>query len=376
MFKKHYLVHVVLRGGTTKITISIRKGWRNRLDGYSGFSQILDHMDDQEKTTFICPFGTFAHRRMPFGLCNVPATFQRYMNAIFADYSENIMEVFVDDFSVYGTSFDNCLNNLNKVLQRCGDQYLVLNWEKCHFMVSKGIVLGHRISKRGIEVDREKIEAIEKLPYPKDIRGIRSFLDHASFYRRFIKDLSKISKPLTNLLQKDVPFSFNDNCVDSFNILKNDLISDPIVQPPNVNFPFEIMCDASYYFVGVVLGQRVDKKLNIIYYASKTLDGAQRNYATTKKEFLVVIFACDKFRPYIVDSKVTVHTDHSSIKYLMNKKDGKPRLIRWVLLLQEFDLHIVERKGEDNPVADHLSRMENIPIDHISINDSFPNEQL
>jgi hypothetical protein len=113
--------------------------------------------------------------------------------------------------------------------------------------------------------------------------------------------------------------------------------------------------------------------LNDIYYASKTLDGAQRNYAITEKEFLVVIFACDKFRPYIVDSKVT---DHSAIKYLMNKKDAKPRLIRWVLLLQEFDLHIVERKGEDNHVADHLSRMENIPIDPIPINDSFPNKQL
>jgi hypothetical protein len=137
------------------------------------------------------------------------------------------------------------------------------------------------------------------------------------------------------------------------------------------------MCDASDYVVGTVLGQRVDKKLNVIYYASKTLvDGAQKNYDTTEKEFLAVIFVCDKFISYIVDSKVTVHTDHSPIKYLMNKKDSKPRLIRWLLLLQEFDLHIVERKGKDNPVADHLSRMENIPNDLIPINDSLPNEQL
>jgi hypothetical protein len=136
------------------------------------------------------------------------------------------------------------------------------------------------------------------------------------------------------------------------------------------------MCDASDYAVGAVLGQRVDKKLNVIYYASKTLDGAQKNCATTEKEFLVVIFACDKFRSYIVDSKVTVHTDHSAIKYLMNKKDAKIRLIRWVLLLQEFDLHIVKRKGEDNPVADHLSRMENIPNDRIAISDSFLNGKL
>jgi hypothetical protein len=127
-------------------------------------------------------------------------------------------------------------------------------------------------------------EVIEKIPYPRDVRGIRSFLRHAGFYRRFIKDFSKISKPLTNLLQKDVPFSFNDDCVESFNILKNALISSPIIQPPNWNLPFEIMCDASDYAIRAVLGQQVDKKLNVIYYASKTLDGAQNNYATTEEK--------------------------------------------------------------------------------------------
>jgi hypothetical protein len=135
------------------------------------------------------------------------------------------------------------------------------------------------------------------------------------------------------------------------------------------------MCDASDFAVGAVLGQRVDKKLNVIHYASKTLDAAQKNYATTEKEFLAIIFACDKFRPYIVDSKVTIHTDHAAIRYLMAKKDSKPRLIRWVLLLQEFDLHIVDRKGAENLVADNLSRLENI-FYHIPVNDSFPNEQL
>ena len=136
------------------------------------------------------------------------------------------------------------------------------------------------------------------------------------------------------------------------------------------------MCDSSDFVVGAVLGQRVDKKLNVIHYASKTLDSAQKNYATTEKEFLAVVFACDKFRQYIVDSKVIIHTDHAAIKYLMQKKDAKPRLIRWVLLLQEFDLQIVDRKGEDNPVADNLSRMEDIPHDPIPVNDSFPDEQL
>ena len=114
--------------------------------------------------------------------------------------------------------------------------------------------------------------------------------------------------------------------------------------------------------------------MNVIHYASKTLDSAQKNYATTEKEYLAVVFACDKFRQYIVDSKVIIHTDHAAIKYLMQKKDAKPRLIRWVLLLQEFDLQIVDRKGEDNPVADNLSRMEDIPQDPIPVNDSFPDE--
>jgi hypothetical protein len=136
------------------------------------------------------------------------------------------------------------------------------------------------------------------------------------------------------------------------------------------------MCDASDFAVGAILGQRVDKKLNVIHYASKTLDVAQKNYATTEKEFLAIVFACDKFRPYIVDSKVTIHTDYAAIRYLMEKKDAKPRLIRWVLLLQEFDLHIVDRKGAENDVADNLSRLENISYDPILVNGSFPNEQL
>ena len=150
---------------------------------------------------------------MPFGLCNAPATFQRCTTARFSDFCEKIVEVFIDDFSIYGTSFDDCLSNLDRFLQRCEQISLVLNWEKCHFMVNEGIVLGHKISERCIEVDKAKVDAIEKMPCPKDIKGIRSFLGHVGFYRRFITDFSKISRPLTNLLQKDVPFVFYDDCV-------------------------------------------------------------------------------------------------------------------------------------------------------------------
>ena len=152
-------------------------------------------------------------------------------------------------------------------------------------MVNEGIVLGHKISERGIEVDKAKVHPTEKMSCPKDIKVIRSFLGHAGFYRRFIKDFSKISRPLTKLLQKDVPFVCDDDCVEAFEILKKALISAPIVQPPDWNLPFEIMCDASDYSVGAVLGQIVDKKLNVIQYPSKTLDSAQRNYATIEENF-------------------------------------------------------------------------------------------
>ena len=153
-------------------------------------------------------------------------------------------------------------------------------------MVNEGIVLGHKISERGIEVDKAKVDAIEKMPCPRDIKGIRSFLGHAGFYRRFIKDFSKISRPLTNLLQKDIPFVFDDDCVEAFEILKKALITTPIVQPPDWNLPFEIMCHASDYPVGAILGQRVDKKLNVIQYASKTLDNALEKFCYYSKRIL------------------------------------------------------------------------------------------
>ncbi|KAM6579410.1 hypothetical protein CsatA_003184 [Cannabis sativa] len=349
------------------------------LDGYSGYHQIAIAPEDQEKTTFTCPYGTFAFRRMPFGLCNAPATFQRCMMAIFSDLIEKCIEVFMDDFSVFGSSFDQCLSNLELVLARCEDSNLVLNWEKCHFMVTEGIVLGHKISKEGIEVDRAKVSTIENLPPPISVKGVRSFLGHAGFYRRFIKDFSKVAKPLSNLLASGVPFEFGKDCLEAFQILKAKLISAPIVTTPNWELPFEIMCDASDYAIGAVLGQRVDKVFRTIYYASKTLNDAQLNYATTEKEMLAIVFACDKFRPYLIGNKVIVYTDHSAIKYLMTKKDAKPRLIRWVLLLQEFDLDIKDKKGTENLVADHLSRLEleeSQNTKEVQINEQFPDEQL
>ena len=180
-----------------------------------------------------------------------------------------------------GKSFNNCLQNLRHALIRCEETNLVLNWEKCHFMVKEGIVLGHRISARGIKVDKAKIETIEKLPHPSSVKGIRSFLGHAGFYRRFIKYFSKIAKLLSNLLVQGAPFEFHNQCMHAFSFLKDKLVSAPIAVAPNQDLPFELMCDASNYAIGAaVLGQKRDRIFQVIYYESQTLNDVQLNYAT------------------------------------------------------------------------------------------------
>ncbi|XP_073317240.1 uncharacterized protein [Primulina huaijiensis] len=234
------------------------------LDGYSGYNQITIAPEDQEKTTFTWPYGTFAFRRMPFGLCNAPATFQRCMTAIFHDMIETFLEIFMDDFSIFGATFDECLQNLRSVLKRCEATNLVLNWEKCHFMVQEGIVLGHKVSENGIAVDKAKVEVIKNLPPPTSMKG-------------------------------------------AYEDLKERLVTAPVLVAPDWDLPFEVMCDASDTAVGAVLGQRQNKVFHTIYYAK-----------------------------------------------------------------------IKDKKGVENVVADHLSRLElvsNDSVDH-AINDWFPDEQL
>ncbi|CAN6579032.1 unnamed protein product [Malus baccata var. baccata] len=238
---------------------------------WKGYNQIPVALEDQEKTTITCHFGTFAYRIMPFGLCNAPVTFQHCMMSIFTRLVEHVVE------------------NLSLVIERCIKTNLVLNWEKCHFMVKQGIVLGQLISNRDIEAFRK---------------------------------------------------------------LKTLLTTTPIIPAPNWGLPFELI---------------------------RTLNDAQLNYATTEKELLAVVFALEKFRSYLVGAKVIVYIDHAALKYLLSKKDAKPRLIRWILLLQEFDIEIRDKKGNENVVADHLSRLI-IPTaseeDSLPLSESFPDEQL
>ena len=230
----------------------------------------------------------------------------------------------------------------------------------------------------GLKVDQAKVSIIKNLLPPTTVKGIRSFLGHPGFYRSFIRDFSKISRPLCRLLEKDAKFKFDESCQRSFEEIKSKLVEAPIMEKPDWNREFEIMCDASDYAMGAVLGQRTDKMFKAINYASKTFNEAQENYSTTEKEMLAIVFACEQFRPYILGSHIIIHNDHASIKYLMAKKEAKPRLIRWVLLLQEFDLEIKNKKGCDNVIVDHLSRVEKHTVqeEEKEIEEHFLNEQL
>nr|GEY84135.1 reverse transcriptase domain-containing protein [Tanacetum cinerariifolium] len=223
--------------------------------------------------------------------------------------------------------------------------------EKSHFMVKEGIVLGHKISKNGIEVDKAKVDVIAKVPHPTTIKGIPSFLGHAGLYRRFIQDFSKIARPMTRLLKEDTPCFFSKECIEAFQRLKKKLTEAPILVAPDWDLPFELMCDAS----------------DLPYVWSR------------EKELLAVVYAFKKFWAYLVLSKSIVYTDHSTLKYLFNNQDTKPRRLRWVLLLQEFDITVRDKKGAENLAVNHLSRLKNphqSVLDKKEINETFPLETL
>nr|GEZ38597.1 reverse transcriptase domain-containing protein [Tanacetum cinerariifolium] len=214
------------------------------------------------------------------------------------------------------------------MLKRCEDTNLCLKWEKSHFMVKEGIVLDHKISKERIEVDKAKVYVITKLPHPTTVKGIRSFLGHAGFYRRFIKDFSKIARPMTRLLKKDTLFHFSKECVEAFQTLKRKLTEAPILIAPDWDMPFKLMCDANDFAIGAVLGKRQDKHFRPIHYASKTMTDVESNYTTTEKEMLAVVYAFEKFRSYLIINKSIVYTDNSALKYLFAKKDSMERLLQ------------------------------------------------
>jgi hypothetical protein len=241
-------------------------------------------------------------------------------------------------------------------------------------MMTEGIVLGHFISSQGIQVDPSKIQVIKNIPTPKTQTEVRSFLGHAGYYRRFIKNFSKIASPLFGLLMKDAEFKWTNFCQEAFNTLKNQLSTAPILRGLDWTLPFHISSDASDTAIGAVLGQEEDHLPYAIYFISKNMSPAELNYTVTEKEFLAVIYAINKFRHYITGYSTFVHTDHSAIKYLMNKPITNARVTRWLLLFQEFDITIVDRPGKENVVADFLSRL--TVNDDNPVDDSFLDEYL
>ncbi|RDY06322.1 Retrovirus-related Pol polyprotein, partial [Mucuna pruriens] len=294
------------------------------LDGFSSYMQIHISHEDQHKTIFICPFGTFAYTRMPFGLCNARAHF----NATCQD----CMEVFMDDFTVYTDSFEACLSNLAKVLKRCIDTNLVLNFEKCHFMVTEGIVFGHLVSNRGIEVDKSKIDTITSLPNPTSVREVS---------KKIHQELQQACPATVQTIVEGCGIEFRP----AFSGAEEHTHIHPYPASANWDLPFELLCDASNSTLGVVLDQRAG------------VGQPMHNYITTEKELLAIVFALEKFHSYLLGSKIIVFSDHAALRYLLKKPDAKPRLIWWMLLLQEFNTKIRDKKGTENSVADHLSRI-------------------
>eukprot|EP00253_Pinus_taeda_P020812 PITA_20812 len=303
------------------------------LDGFSGYNQIRIALEDQDKTTFTFPWATYAYNVLTFGLYNSPATFQRVVLDIFADLVHDCVEVYMDDFSVYGDSFEHALMNLEKVLKRCIEANLSLSNEKCFIMLNEGIVLGHYISSHGIKVDPSKIQISVDLPIPKT--------------------------------QKE----------QAFETLKAKLSTTPVLKGPNWSLPFHIFTYASNTAVGASLGQKEQSCHYVIYFISKNLTPEELNYTVTEKEMLGVIHVVNKFGHYITGYEVFVHTDHSTIKHLMNKPVTSGRVTRWLLLLQEFNITVLDRPGKENQVADFLSRLQNLG-EAVPVEDSFPDENL
>nr|GEY79425.1 reverse transcriptase domain-containing protein [Tanacetum cinerariifolium] len=225
---------------------------------------------------------------------------------------------------------------------------------------------------------RKDVEAVLR-HQPLFKLGEEPLYGQRGIYRRFIQDFLKIARPMTRLLKKDTPFLFSKECVEAFQTLKRKLTKAPILIAPNWDMPFELMCDASDFPIGAVLGQRQEKHFRPIHYATKTMTKAKSNYTTIEKEMLAMVYAFEKFRSYRIMNKNIVYTDHSALKYLFAKNDSKARLLRWVLLLQEFTFKVIDTKRAENLAADHISRLENLHqnvLDPKEINESFPLETL
>jgi hypothetical protein len=346
------------------------------MDGFSGYNQISIYPPHRPLTAFTTPWGVFAHARMPFGMCNSPETFSRLRVNTFQKYLHRTMEVFLDDFAVYSAR-EKHAQHLQECFDECMKVGISINTTKSMFLVPFGRLVGHIISKQGVATDPEKIAIIASLPLPTTVSEVKGFLGHTGYYRRFIFRYSVIAMPLTELLKRtDTPPVWTQACTEAFNTLKKKLASAPILVAPNWDKDFEVYVDASNVAVGAVLSQKDEKGHDHpIYFASRQLVQAERNYTVTEREALGMIFSVQKFRHYLLGYKFVFHVDHDALKYMINKPQLSGRIARWVLLLQEFNFTIQVRPGKSHANADHLSRLSDA-LGTEPIDDSFPDADL
>ena len=327
------------------------------LDGFSGYNQVLVAQEDREKTTFVTEWGAFASNVMTFGLKNAPATFQRMVQGIFRDYLTSFMRVFLDDFSVFGEKTEH-LAQLRLCLQRCKETRLSLNPTKCVFGVNSGVLLGHVISKEGIAVDEKKVQAINDLEAPKNEKELERFLGKIKWHGRFIRFMADLASPLYTLLHKDVPYKWTADHQANFETLKVLLTKAPVLKPPDWDKEFAVHVDASETAIGSILTQCTEEGYHYpIYYASRRLTKAERNYSTTEREALGMIYSVNKFRHYLLGKPFVFYTDHKALLYLLNKPVLTGKYARWMLLLQEFEFTVKHTPGKDHAMADFLSRI-------------------
>lgn len=323
------------------------------LDLSSGFHQIPMEEKSKKYTAFSTPQGHYHYNRMPFGLKNAPATFQRMMDTALRGLINKHCFVYLDDIIIFGQSIEEHNRNLAIVLQRLRELGLKLQPDKCEFLKPELEYLGHIVTSEGIKPNPKKLEAVQNFKIPKTPTDVKSFLGLAGYYRKFIRNFSKIAKPLTELTRKTVPFHWNEQTQTSFDTLKEKLCTAPVLKFPDFEKQFTLTTDASNLGIGAILSQDGHP----CCYISRTLNPPERNYSTTEKELLAIVWATKRLRQYLLGRKFIIRTDHQALTWLQNCKDPSSRLIRWRLRLEEYEYEIQYTKGKDNTAADCLSRI-------------------